>query len=138
MTDKKKKTGVATKTKATKTGQDTDTRSRVTRIKQTQREEVRKKMKGLEYVRQLELCMEQLSSEYKKLSNTKMIALANKDVIDLRIRIIREKINLNIRRLKFVLPELKAIELTDADGDNPFAKLGAVISELTKGLSDNQ
>jgi len=101
--------------------------TRVQKIKATQREELRNRMKGNEYIRQLDLCMEQLTAEYTKAKGRKTVD----PNADLRIRIIKEKIILNVRRLRFVLPELRSIELSDPQGNNPLAALVHALRDST-------
>ena len=104
-------------------------RSRVERIKQAQHEAIRSKMDGTRYIRYIEESHKQLQSELIKLKGKRSIQPAQRDVIDLRIKIIKEKINTDIRRLKFVLPELRSIELKDPDGNNPLAALVTTLKE---------
>lgn len=105
-------------------------KNRATKIKETQREEARKKFKAIEYIRQLELAGEQLTDiieqldvariKRSKLSDSKAIEYitlkAQIDILMMRRDTIKVQIDLNIRRLKFCLPEYKAIEFTDSDG----------------------
>lgn len=107
--------------------------TRSQKLKKLHRDEVRKKFKGNEYVRQLELCgdqLEELNASLKVATKKKLTAkdkitvmALNSQIscLELKLKIVKEKINLNLRRLRFVLPELKSVELTDPQGNNPFS-----------------
>ena len=58
------------------------------------------------------------------------------DIHNSELQVLKVRIDLNIRRLKFVLPELRSIAITDEDGNNPLATLGMALSQLTKSLTD--
>ena len=119
-----------------------DHRNKAAKDRQNQQKEIRNKFKGIEYVRQLELC----SQEYEKLAKELEVAKIRKretkgdmikisilnsqiDLAKIRLDIIKGRIDLNIRRLKFCLPELKSIELTDPEGKNPMAGFVGVLRE---------
>lgn len=115
--------------------------NRIQKIKQTQREEIRNKFKGIEYVRQLEILGEELTKICKSLDvavkkrfttkdRLELLTIANQiDVLELRLKVIKERINLNLRRLKFVCPELKQVELSDPFGNNPFSSFIEVLKD---------
>lgn len=112
----------------------TDNRTRAQKIRAVQADAVRKKFKGNEYVRQLECVSGAYTSILNNLEKASIIkARLNKDellrisVINAQIDILKLKLNtlqaqadLNFKRLKFVLPELRSIEITDPSGNNPF------------------
>jgi uncharacterized protein YwgA len=108
--------------------------TRTQKIKAAQYDALRDKMKGIEYIGQMNKSMIALNKELTKLQRKKILGDGEKNLIDTRIKIIKEQINLNLRRLKFVLPELKAVEITDPNGNNPFAQLGETIATITKNL----
>lgn len=91
-----------------------DTRSRAARIKEVSREELRKKFKGVEYLRQLEQCAKDFDVIHKKLKQKN--AWDNREVLKVQIDVVKAKVDLNMRRLKFVIPELKAMSFEDGDG----------------------
>jgi len=92
-----------------------DNRTRATKQRDTTREELRKKFKGNEYIRQLELCAKDYDTAMKK-AKGKRVGLIDRDILKLQIDIIKARVDLNIKRLKFVLPELKAISFEDGGG----------------------
>ena len=108
--------------------------NRVQKIKAVQYQALRDKMSGIAYINQMDEAMKQLDSELSSLKKKKVLGDGERNLIDIKIKIIREKINLNLRRLKFVLPELRAITLEDGEGRNPFEKLGETIADITKNL----
>lgn len=125
-----------------------DNRTRTQKIRAEQQEAIRAKFKGIEYVRQLE----ELSKEYDKLvgetfrvikarasaeGKAELILFsAQLDILKFRLDTYKAKADLNFRRLKFVLPELKAIELTDPNGENPFASMAELLKEVLTEKDD--
>lgn len=121
-----------------------DTVSRAVRNKQLRQEELRKKLQGLEYIRQLELCAKEYDSIIDDLNKAKTAKakLTRKDkeelaMISMKLDILaakrdtlKQKVDLNLRRLKFVLPELKAVELSDPEGNSPLAGLVGTLRDL--------
>jgi hypothetical protein len=115
--------------------------TRAKKIKIIQKEAIRAKFKGIEYVRQLELCHKEYektfaamaSARKKKLTakdKEELVVIANQlDCLKLGLDIIKAKVDLNIRRLKFVIPELKSTELVDPNGENPLAPLAEFLKE---------
>ena len=106
-------------------------------------EELREKLKGLEYIRKLDMLAkdyDQVRKEIDKAAKAKL--RLNKDdrkrlteinqqlnVLKFKVDVIQKQIDLEIRRLKFVLPELKAMELSDPKGENPLSPLVEVLSK---------
>jgi len=113
-TKKKVSKKKVTKKKVTNARGKGDSRTRAARIKEVHREELRKKFKGNEYIRQLELAAKDYDSLYKKVN--KRHTTVDRELYKLQLDIIKAKVDLNIKRLKFVLPELKAISFEDGDG----------------------
>jgi cysteinyl-tRNA synthetase len=123
--------------------------NRTQKIRQRLHDALRDKFKGAEYIRQLEDCAKDLSSlqSAMALARKKRLRLQDKEKIQLLSRmldfhnaelaVIKTRIDLNIKRLKFVLPELRSIAITDDEGNNPLALLGSALSQLTKSLSDS-
>lgn len=104
-------------------------------------EELRKKFQGVEYISQIERDYKELadlSEGVKKAKATKSNPLMVSDVIakaDSRAKIIKIKMDTNFRRLKFILPELKSMELTDPNGNNPLDTLGNALVEAVNKLN---
>lgn len=139
MSSKKTDTKVASKTK----GARASNASRVNKIKQAQKEAVRMKFKASNYVSQLENSYKEYEAMLKELEVARLkkkqtrgdrVAIlelnAQIDLVKIRIDIIKGKIDLNLRRLKFCLPELKAIELSDPTGDNPFDAFARAVTAM--------
>jgi len=108
---------------------------------------IRAKLKGMEYIRQLERLAAALDStraELEKVGKLKLkltkadvqrLATVNLqlDVLDKKLKVIQMQIDLNFRRLKFVLPELKSVELTADGGGDLFASLAEAMRAIDKG-----
>ena len=124
-------------------GRKTNNKSRVNRIKDASREEIRKKFQALKYIEQLEKSAERLEEIIEKINKLSVIkaklSKADKDRIYL-LRLqsdalimqrdtIKVQIDLNLRRLKYCVPELKAMELSDPDGNNPLKSIAEVFRE---------
>lgn len=124
-------------------GRKTNNLSRVNRIRKTNADEIRKKFKAIEYVRQLEQSAERLEAIVDNLNIAKQLKakLTVKDIkkisaIRMQIDVlmmqrdtIKVQIDLNLRRLKYCIPELKAMELSDPDGKNPFMSMALQLRE---------
>lgn len=129
-----------------------DTRSRATKHRHAQQQDIRDKFKGIEYIRQLELIakeLEELQKSIDKLINERA-KLYTKDhnsltatqkqkkqqltdklrFLNTKLDIIMKRAELNFKRLRFVLPELKSIELTDSEAGNPFSNLLNTLKEV--------
>ena len=121
-------------------------KDRRVKAKQSQQEAIRNKFKGIEYARQLDECYKHLDDILKDLQKAKTAKakLTKKDVLDLSIirgkieilnaqrETIKVKIDLNLKRLKFVVPELKSVELSDPNGDNPYSSFTEMLIEATR------
>ncbi len=117
--------------------------TRLTVNRRKRNEELRDKFKVAQYIVQMEKCYDEYNNVAKDLAaaNTKKAKLTAKEVSEIklvasqieilnaRVMVTKAKVDLNLRRLKFVLPELRAIELTDGDGGNPLAELSQAIRE---------
>ncbi len=107
-----------------------DTRTRVQKIKAATHEQMRNKFKAMEYIRQLEKSAKDLNDIRKKQSLKK-----NADdhfMLGQQVLTIKVLIDLNIKRLKFCLPELKSMEFKDPNGDNPFTTALIALAEAAK------
>jgi len=104
----------------------------------------------LEYIRQLEICFKDYEKVLKDLSvaKTHKAKLTKKDVdelstvamqidiLNMRVMTTKAKVDLNIKRLRFVLPELRAIELTDSIGGNPLGILAEALREAANVIGN--
>jgi len=142
-TESKVKTKVISRPKRKKV----DTTTRVNKIKQVQKAETRKKFKAAEYISQMELAYKEYEAmlielDIAKVKKIKHITDRSRkeihtlnmqiDIIKIRLDIIKSKIDLNLRRLKFCLPELKAVELANSDGSSPFTAFAAAVEAMSK------
>lgn len=123
-----------------------DNRTHAQKRRAEQQEAIRARFKGLEYARQLDECYKaygELLNELSilkvkkaklKKSETEQLAQIRSflEICNAKKDIIKGKIDLNLRRLKFVLPELKSIELSDPNGDNPFQSFTEMLIDATK------
>ena len=114
------------------------------------KEDLRKRFKG----QQLILSLEKNYKKYVKLSKEIILTKERKlklatgrisrvqqkelrsiavklDIVKMEMDLIKAQVDLNLRRLKFVLPELKSIELSDPEGNNP---MGGFVSLLRESL----
>ena len=110
---------------------------------------LRNKFKGVEYIRQLELAAKELDELSTALAacKTRRKALTRNqqeqiqatrsqiDIIKVNIDVVKTKIDLNLRRLKFVIPELKAMELTGDGEGNPLERLALSMAMITQSVS---
>jgi len=138
------------KTKTDALGKATQVRAAQNRaIRQESR---REQLKAEEYIRQIELveasydlAINDLDVLIDRRKRVKMkgsltndererITAINKqiEVVKLKLDVYKQKVDLNFRRLKFVLPELKSIELTDPSGRNPFEAFGSIMDVWRK------
>lgn len=104
-----------------------------------QREALRQKFKGVEYLRQIDKGMTELDGQKTKVSNAKNTAdnpylvQDTQAKADCVTRIVKLQMDVNFRRLAKVLPDLKQYEFTDQDGNNP---LGTLAAALAAAVSD--
>jgi len=125
----------------------------VQKIRQAQTEEVRRKFKAIEYIRQLE----ESAKEYDRIRDdmkkavTRRGKLTSKEreelfviraqinILKAQLEAIKQKVDLNLRRLRYCVPELKAIEISDPEGSNPFLTFAAAMKEaLEDDISKSQ
>lgn len=123
------------------------------KIRQAQTEEVRRKFKAIEYIRQLE----ESAKEYDRIRDdmkkavTRRGKLTSKEreelfviraqinILKAQLEAIKQKVDLNLRRLRYCVPELKAIEISDPEGSNPFLTFAAAMKEaLEDDISKSQ
>ena len=103
---------------------------------------MRKKFKANQYLTQLEQSyveLDQMAKELEVAKIQKKKSVGNKaktaeiaqliDILQVRMNVLKMKIDLNFKRLKFCVPELKAIELSDPDGNSPMAGFSQMLKE---------
>ena len=73
------------------------------RLRKFRQEEMREKMQGIEYIRQLE----EISEELKGMGTGK----ADREVEKHRLEVLKTRIDLNLKRLRKVLPDEQYIEV---------------------------
>lgn len=117
-----------------------DNMSRVNRNKAIIKEDLRKRFKGNQLIRQLKknyreyvelsdelvlVKMRKSKLRVKKLTKRRLNEISilgiKLDCIKLQLEVIKAKVDLILRQLKFVLPELKGMELSDPEGKNPMS-----------------
>lgn len=106
--------------------------------KAIRREALREELQAREYLRQLESIDKEFGEINETVKNlktptaqqTKANALVTGNNFgrelaraDTRIKALKERATLNFKRLNKVLPDLKAVELSDPEGKNPFGNL---------------
>jgi hypothetical protein len=123
--------------------------TRLQKMRMARHEELRNKFKGNEYIRQLaELGNDlvKLDADVKKAKairtvekdskGNKVITFTAPDLVlekaKVRCKIIQSRIDLNFRRLKKLLPDEAMLEITDPDGNNPFAQIFAGVVRGTE------
>lgn len=142
----KKKAAISRSTGATRKAQNIAIR----------KEQLREKMKGIEYLRQIENDYKELDKQQELVATAKVkiidhikvvggkeIVIKGHDTKELEIAIVRAeavgkllkiKMDTNFRRLAKVLPDLKAVELTDGEGKNPLGGLADALRSAVIGL----
>lgn len=134
----------SSETRQTRALREVQTRATVNR--QIRRESLREELQAREYLRQLmhiDAELGGINDSVKKLVVPKvesplMLAKAREDAdfelhkAGTRIKALRVRADINFRRLAKVLPDLKAVALTDGEGNNPFAKLIDEVRKLTE------
>lgn len=122
-------------------GNNVKDRARINR--QVRQDELRAKFQGVQYIKHLDELAKEYTKVRKELDKATAIKqrLTAKDreqkrdinetlnVIRLKLDVIKQQVDLEIRRLKFVVPELRAVELTDSEGDNPLNPLVRVLQQ---------
>lgn len=117
--------------------------------KNIRREALREELKAREYLRQLELIDKEFGEINDHLKNLKGptardtknsgFLKANNFIREIsrseaRVKVLKERAVLNFRRLNKVLPDLKAVEISDPEGKNPFANL---IEAMRESIQDD-
>jgi hypothetical protein len=123
---------------------------RASHNRRVRQDALREKFKAMEYIRQLETDYSELSQIVTKLKALKAKKLTisqakavgrlhdyeqarfDKEILVARKDVVLAKIQTNFRRLKFCIPELKAIQLEDPEGKNPFSDFLNFLVEATK------
>ena len=121
--------------------------------RQVRQEGLREELKAKEYIRQIGLDYTELGKLIKRVKVLKANKLTKETAKILgrlhsyslckfelekcmaEKEILRNRLDVNFRRLKFCLPELKSIELTDPGGNNPFSQLLEMMINATKDTS---
>jgi len=117
-----------------------DNRTLAQKRRKEQQDALRLKFKGIEYLRQLDNSqkqLEELRTTVRKARNTESNPNKIAETVakaDSQNRIIKTQVDLNFRRLAKVLPDLKQVDLTDGDGNNPLGSLAEALAEAVGGL----
>lgn len=96
---------------------------------QQRREELRERLKGIEYLRQWDECgiqLKEIRADLKK--NIRRYGPDEVANIRAQIAAIQARIDLNSRRIAKILPDFKAVEFTDSQGENPFETFAAAVA----------
>lgn len=105
-----------------------DNGKRAAQNRQIRREALRDQLKGIAYLTQIDRVEKELVSESDFLKKNRSVLSADGvGASNARIRSLVAVADLNFRRLAKVLPDLKSIELSDADGENPFNSLATAL-----------
>jgi len=107
---------------------DRDVRERAAKNRFIRAEELRAKLQADEYLRQWEDAQKKLTRVADALRKNRSRYVAE-EVAAARAEIaaLQATIDLNAKRLNKVLPDLKSVELTDPQGENPLATLAAAM-----------
>lgn len=118
--------------------------------KAIRREALREELQAREYLRQLEHIDREFGEIHDRVKALRgPAAKASRDTVqrtnrqnglelekaETRIRALKERANLNFKRLNKVLPDLKAVELSDPEGKNPF---GNLLEAMRLSVRDDQ
>ena len=118
-----------------------DNRTRVQKIKAAQHDALRAKLQGAKYLNQIEKNQKAYEELSKRLIGLRKQKLTTKDkekrfeimdtieIINLELKVLKDWAETNFKLLRFVLPELRSIEVKDPDGNNPFTGFLGVLSE---------
>lgn len=126
-------------------------RAKAQKNRQARYDALREELKAKEYIRQIQNDYDELQKLIPKIERAKSEKLVAKakgksglkgyGEANLTIQkclaqkeVLKLKIETNFKRLKFVLPELKSVEITDPEGGNPFAQF---IELMTQAAKDN-
>lgn len=126
------------------------TQERSQKNRQARYDGLREELKAREYIRQLTNDYTTLTALYKQIKYLKAKKLTKAQAkatghlhdyatVNFELQkciaqrdVLKVKFDVNFRRLKFCLPELKSMELTDPDGESPFAAFVTLITQVTK------
>ena len=116
---------------------DRQLRQRAAQNRILEAEKLRNKFKCSEYIRQIADDMKELgvlSNSIKKVKNTKTSPDKVGETIaksKARADIIKIKMDTNFKRLNKIIPDVKAFEHSDQNGDNPFEGLIGLMKQAT-------
>jgi len=116
-----------------------DDRTHAQRRRAEAQDALRLKFKGVQHITNIfkdAKKLEALEATVSKAKSTKENPNATATAIakaDCQTRILKVKLDTSFRCLKFVLPELKSLELTDPNGNNPLGTLAAALQEAVSG-----
>jgi len=103
--------------------------------RQDRQDDLRELLKGMEYIRELEAISKELTKMGNKLRRLQATGGADSTLVSVaktRIQVLKLRADINFRRLAKVLPDLRALELTDAEGNNPLQSLMDAIVRTQK------
>jgi len=132
-----------------------DNRTRAQKNRAKSQEDLRNKFKGNQYIIQLARCMDKYTAIVDEISTIKMrkskIGQAKRfslkqqreletigiklDCLKLQLDVVKAQVDLNFKRLKFVVPELRSMEFKDTEGKSPFEQLGNTLAAITQGIA---
>lgn len=109
--------------------------NRKTANQQRVRENLRSELKGKIYLRQIGEDYDELSRIDATLKNAKTPAQVDRRVrkAETRIKVLKIKLDTNFRRLNKVLPDLKAVEFSDAGGGSIGEAFAAALQKSQEG-----
>jgi len=125
---------------------------RLAAIREEKKNALRDKMKGNMYLTQIErvaqeydaiiVAMDAVMVRRSRLTKSNkeglMFCKIQAEGLKFRLEALKAKTELNFKRLKFVLPELKAIELSDPAGNNPFGSLACALKEAMLNTEEDE
>lgn len=151
---KTKGTGPARKTRIRPVTQDRNPKrqynKRAEENKAIRREALREQLQAKEYLRQIQLIDDELKTLNQELKDlgfdgrkTSKAAIAKQlnendlaiNKADTRVKVLKTRLDLNFKRLNKVLPDLKAVELSDPNGNAPFSSFVDAVRELTQSAT---
>ena len=104
--------------------------------RQDRADELRERLQGVAYLTQIEKAVKQLTNIGNTLKrHQKTMQPHEVAVIKTRISAIKLAAEINFRRLAKLLPDLRAVEFTDPDGNNP---LSGLVDAIMRNQKDNE
>lgn len=82
-------------------------------------DELRNMFKTKEYIRQLEIIDGDVAKLFKEIVKRKHMSEDEARALHAKVTLLREKKDLQFKRIAKVLGDVKSVELTDGDGKNP-------------------